>query len=382
MEKSSFFNSVKHDRKYAAADWAAYFSSFIGNGVFAKPSNGLQVIESTGMKIVVKTGSAFINGYYYRSTADMSKTLSVADGINDRIDRAVIRWSLLERLMYFDIKTGVPSEMPISPELVRTPETWEIALADIRVRAGVAEITQSDISDCRPISDLCGFVTGVVDQFDFNTLCSQFDSFFHSYENRIANRYDVYNTAIETYEITAKDEFNRWFAGIKDTLDGDTAGHLQNQINDMSDRISKTDDAITLNGFTVYNHSKSGNVHSLKCAGGGDNIKFLATAPYIEGDTFTINGTPVSLRVSQGKKIGSNLFKSNSTVIGFRNGNNLCLVGCGRIEADDIMDGAIKPTTLSSETKKLFAPAYTCGTSELTPNSSTLESGKLYIMYE
>lgn len=30
MEKSSFFNSVSHDRTYKAEDWAEYFASFIG----------------------------------------------------------------------------------------------------------------------------------------------------------------------------------------------------------------------------------------------------------------------------------------------------------------------------------------------------------------
>ena len=35
MEFSSFFNSVGGDRKYKAEDWAEYFGSFIGNGVFA-----------------------------------------------------------------------------------------------------------------------------------------------------------------------------------------------------------------------------------------------------------------------------------------------------------------------------------------------------------
>nr|DAQ05226.1 MAG TPA: hypothetical protein [Caudoviricetes sp.] len=36
MEKSSFFNSVSGDRKYKAEDWASYFASFIGNGVYGK----------------------------------------------------------------------------------------------------------------------------------------------------------------------------------------------------------------------------------------------------------------------------------------------------------------------------------------------------------
>ena len=62
MEKSSFFNSVSHDRTYKAEDWAEYFASFIGNGVFPVPSTGLQVVANDGMKLNVKTGKAWING--------------------------------------------------------------------------------------------------------------------------------------------------------------------------------------------------------------------------------------------------------------------------------------------------------------------------------
>ena len=57
MEKSSFFNSVSHDRTYKAEDWAEYFASFIGNGVFPVPSTGLQVVANDGMKLNVKTGN-------------------------------------------------------------------------------------------------------------------------------------------------------------------------------------------------------------------------------------------------------------------------------------------------------------------------------------
>ena len=49
MEKSSFFNSVSHDRTYKAEDWAEYFASFIGNGVFPVPSTGLQVVANLSL---------------------------------------------------------------------------------------------------------------------------------------------------------------------------------------------------------------------------------------------------------------------------------------------------------------------------------------------
>ncbi len=46
MQKSMFFNSSQGDRVYKAEDWADYFSSFIGNGVFPNPSSGLQRVFS------------------------------------------------------------------------------------------------------------------------------------------------------------------------------------------------------------------------------------------------------------------------------------------------------------------------------------------------
>lgn len=91
MEKSSFFNSVSHDRTYKAEDWAEYFASFIGNGVFPVPSTGLQVVANDGMKLNVKTGKAWINGYFYFNTGDLAVELDTADGQLNRIDRLVNR---------------------------------------------------------------------------------------------------------------------------------------------------------------------------------------------------------------------------------------------------------------------------------------------------
>ena len=34
----------RYDRVYKAEDWAWYFATFIANGIFPKPSDGLQVV--------------------------------------------------------------------------------------------------------------------------------------------------------------------------------------------------------------------------------------------------------------------------------------------------------------------------------------------------
>lgn len=67
MANSLPFNAVavdgEYDRVYKAEDWAWYFATFIANGIFPKPSDGLQVVAYSGMEIRVNAGYAFINGY-------------------------------------------------------------------------------------------------------------------------------------------------------------------------------------------------------------------------------------------------------------------------------------------------------------------------------
>ncbi len=64
----------------------------------------------------------------------------------------------------------------------------------------------------------------------------------------------------------------------------------------------------------------------------------------------------------------------------------LCVSG-EKIVAAAVSESKIAPEAvtlpkLANDVKTAFAPAYTAGTADLTPNSSPLESGKLYIMYE
>lgn len=98
MANSLPFNAVavdgEYDRVYKAEDWAWYFATFIANGIFPKPSDGLQVVAYSGMEIKVNAGYAFINGYAFRNPATLSVTLDTAEGALNRVDRVVVRWDL------------------------------------------------------------------------------------------------------------------------------------------------------------------------------------------------------------------------------------------------------------------------------------------------
>ena len=51
------------NRAETADFFAQYFANFISNGVFANPSTNFKVMAQSGLTVVVRPGSCFINGY-------------------------------------------------------------------------------------------------------------------------------------------------------------------------------------------------------------------------------------------------------------------------------------------------------------------------------
>jgi hypothetical protein len=162
MEKSGFFNSSGGDRVYAAADFASYFSDLVSNGIFYRDANNLKVIPASSMHVTVQPGSAWINGYHYQNTTAMDLTLATADGVNPRVDRVVIRWSLPDREIRLAVKTGAASASPTPPDLTRSSDTYELGIADVAVAKGAITVTGDNIADTRLNPSLCGLVNALI----------------------------------------------------------------------------------------------------------------------------------------------------------------------------------------------------------------------------
>ncbi|MBC3901420.1 hypothetical protein GH811_17610 [Acetobacterium malicum] len=220
-EKSYFFNDINDDRVYLAEDFALFFSTLIGNGVFPNPSTNTQVLinEETPMTITIKPGFAWINGYMYWNPDNLVKTLAVAY-TNPRIDRVVIRWSSNNREIRADVITGTPAVVPVAPELTRNSDIWELAIADILVDGNATVITQAKITDTRLNNNLCGIVHGLFDQVDTTTLFNQYQAW------------------LSEMKIDAETDFYEWLETLQNILSGDVAGNLLNLINDNTADIA------------------------------------------------------------------------------------------------------------------------------------------------
>lgn len=241
-EKSSFFTSLNGDRRYKASDFAEYFKTFIGNGVFPNPSTNLQVIANGDMTLTLSPGYAWLNGYMYSNTDDLVLTIDHADSALKRIDRVVIRCDYVNREIRSYVKKGIFSQNPSAPVLTRDTDAYELCIAEIQIDNGVVAIQSSKITDTRLNTEICGIVTQTINEIDTTTLYNQLQS--HIQEKSldmstwITEAKEYFSNWLRDTQNEYNNEFNNWFDTIKDALDGDVAGNLLNEINKLKETIN------------------------------------------------------------------------------------------------------------------------------------------------
>ena len=142
-----FFDSIQGDRVYNADDISNYFLKLISNGVFATPSNAMQVQANSGMTVGVTAGWGFINCKWINNSTTYLVTLDTPDVALPRIDRIVMRLdkSVGVRSIVITNKSGTPSANPTAPALQRSGNIYELSLAQIAVGADVSEISQTSV---------------------------------------------------------------------------------------------------------------------------------------------------------------------------------------------------------------------------------------------
>ncbi len=186
-----FFDSIDGDRKYSADDFTRFLGNLVSDGVIASPSNGLQVQATEGMTVKVTAGWAYIQGHYVHNDTDLYLTLDEPDIVQYRADRIVLRFDRINRKIDIAVKNGTVSEyQSVVPALQRDENIWELSLAWIWTGAGMEAVEQQHIHDERGQTDVCGWVTGLIQQIDTTNLFAQYDNAFWTWFNGIKRDYD------------------------------------------------------------------------------------------------------------------------------------------------------------------------------------------------
>lgn len=74
-------------------------------------------------------------------------------------------------------------------------------------------------------------------------------------------------------------------------------------------------------GISTYTCTTSGSTHAL--VGEGNNIKFVADAPFNDGDTITVNEEPVTAKTQDGEELSGGAWATGSTVVCYFDGDTL-----------------------------------------------------------
>lgn len=191
-----------YDREYIAQQWADYFKLFIGTGVFASPTNQLKVVAGEGMNIIVKEGWAFIEGRWYHNDADLVIPVQPNTTASTITSGVFIQANSSDRVIKAVIATG-----RTTPD--REAPYYELELAQIQLATGTTAITNSMITDMRTDESVCGFVKGLLEG--------------------VIPTADLF--------LQFEDTFMTWFDRVKDQLDSDAAGHLQNEIDTIQTSV-------------------------------------------------------------------------------------------------------------------------------------------------
>ena len=227
--KGYFFNAVydsstqTYDREYNAEDITGYLKLLIRGGVFPNPSTNLQVLENSGMNITVKAGSGwFADGRKIEVTADYVLTVTQSDVLLPRIDRVVMYADYVNRTVGLAVVAGTPAVNPTAPALTRNSSRYEYGLATILVGSQVTAITQSAITDTRADTNVCGWVTGLIDQVDTATLFLQWQTAYEEFYSDMETWKTSQETSFEGWEADQKAAFEAWLQDLTDELNVDT----------------------------------------------------------------------------------------------------------------------------------------------------------------
>lgn len=202
-----FFNSLNGDRKYNADQMSEYFKGIVSDGVYENVGGAMQVLASTGMSVQVQTGRMLIDSKWVENDAVLTITLNAAHVILNRYTAIVARLDRSNRLIEIVAKDGANASTPIKPTIQDDATITEKCLAYIYVGAGVTSLSQANIEDTRANTNICGWVTGIIEQVDTSQLFLQWQT-----------AYQEFYSQMQSWMASEQAAFESWYQSLTEDL--------------------------------------------------------------------------------------------------------------------------------------------------------------------
>lgn len=295
-----------YDKVYVADDFARYFRAFITSGIIADGENiaeSLQVVANDDMTTTLKKGNLMIDGHRYELVEDMIFHHTAADGVLDRIDRIAVTLDAAKGDIYAIIREGEYSYNPIAPQCRRNSEYLDYVVANVRVVAGAIKITQSNITDTRLSTELCG-VAHPFWKLDTQAFFIQLNSFYNEFVAKSDQSYAQFQNwqddkkreieAWKTAETVETDNwqkekagnFEEWADGFIRTWEGWMSGKVGDWTEEILDWFNNLREQLTDNA-EVRLQEQIGNLDNLQTTEKGSLVAAINNVLKTSGDRIT-----------------------------------------------------------------------------------------------
>lgn len=258
-----FFNAIKqsdgtYDRTYNADQMSTYFEGLVSDGVYESVDDAMQVLAGTGMQVQVGAGRAIIDSKWIKNTAAYPLTINAAHVTLNRYTAIIIRLDLSARTIVITTKDGENATTPVKPVIANSETIKELCLAYVYVGRGVTAITQANIEDTRPDNNVCGWVTGIVQQVDTSKLFLQWQTAYEEFykqmqswqneqetgfsgwqneqETEFSDWQQQQKTGFSDWETSQKAAFDAWFSALTDQLNVNTYVQKYHKVVEMAQK--------------------------------------------------------------------------------------------------------------------------------------------------
>lgn len=281
-----FYNSVNHDRRYNALQMSSIFDGIIKDGIFMSIGTAMVVKAASGMTVNVGEGRAWFDHTWTLNDSELPVKLEASELILNRIDTIVLDVDHRDSVRANSIIAlkGTPATSPVAPTLIRSTDHNQYPLCNIYVKAGVTEITQSNITNLVGTGS-CPFITGILETVDIEDLVSQWEAQWNEFYNAQTldmqltadawkkqwNDWYTTQTAIATGDMDnwmrdRQAEFDYWWSQIQAVLDGDVAANLAQRVLKLEENFG-----ILATEFKVYHNLLDSDGDTIQ-DNNGDNV--------------------------------------------------------------------------------------------------------------
>lgn len=194
---SGFFDSKGLDRTYTAEDFTSYLSCLICDGILDTYGSCFSITAGSGLSITIGTGKAWIKGHFFLS--DSAYTLDLSQYVDESLSRYVTIGISCDtdedvRDCQLEVLQGTAASSPAIPAFQGTDTKKYLTLGAVLLDGGASSISQDNIVDFRADSVRCGYCKCILGKCGLTVLQDQMDD--------LDDRMTAAESAISAFGIT------------------------------------------------------------------------------------------------------------------------------------------------------------------------------------